>query len=1300
MKELCTDNLNEELKNALTNNAWIIDATDLDKGMIIIHKEQSIYYAIQLFEGEGADSDWLADEEAIANNEPLWFSADACIDSPIFQLMENLKERKMDGVNVQMIVLLMPEQNIINYEDMMDTWKELGVEIIPLSRFIQEINTYNIPLFRTLTTDFYSTDDDDINPEVDDVNAEADDDSNEDDDTIHKFIKKSRHIILPKFKDIKFSMFSYDNKENSKPTDSVYFRYKIGDILCAWLDLESDDEWKDLTSPIIVTLYNDLDIQLVKREVYSKPKINESDPNRRIFPNVDFDVPGDLEIGEYWCYITYKGKKLHSQKIVIVNMKESADQAVEVDAFGIIRNNIIVDSDKKDDSDILSCMNLENLAGVNVLMNLVSRVEHPINFEVTLKIFNELGKVLYFSREECSLNMKGEAEFVNVEVGDVVCAAGRYVAQFAFLGEPIVEAQFTVGTKDVSAKYKITNLRPNPNRFITPFKGVEGTAMQRLMGLVGLSRLKSQIKSLESLTMINNLRKKKGLPTKPSQLHFAFLGNPGTGKTMVASLLGEVYKDLGILSKGHVVLKERSTLMTQNWGGEGDKVQEALQEARGGVLFIDEAYDLVTNHPNDPGRLIISALLTAMGDENNRDLLVIFAGYTMPMEKLLNVNSGLNSRLEKLYFDDYSEKELVQIAELWAARNCYRFTEKAKKQLRIEISSAYATRTNDFGNGRYIINLMEKQVQPAMAERLLQLEGDLTIDTLTQIEESDIPNHSVVNNPESAFDKLNKMVGLNTLKEQFGRHLSLMRFVAARRKCNIDTPIPPMHMVFTGNPGTGKSTVADYIGEIYRSMGILRVGNVIKVTRADIVDTVVGGTEQKMQNLLNAAHGNILFIDEAYTLLGDGNDPGERAVELLLDALGREQVDFIVVLAGYAEPMRELLATNIGLKSRFPYIFHFNDYTEAELLLIAQDMAERNNLILSKGAIKAISALIHKEILHRDNTFSNARYVVRLITTQILPLMSQRLLGETSARKLKTVLAKDVPISAEDVKMINEELFDEAAITRALTRLDSLVGLSKVKSAIHQFVSFARSLNSGDSKKMLRDYNLKWSFVGNTGTGKSTIAEILAEILKGMHLLNSGHTVELKAEEIYAVSGYQADELIKRKMSESSQGLLFVDGDAPEFKSPDSRFNPDYLRMCLATNTLGLPGRFAVVIAEHSSPRVELARSLSHIGIQDFDHILIFDDYTSSELLAILIQCLDKLGLKLDNEAEDILHTYISRLVEDFRNIYANARTMKHLAEAIHKLELTSVTNDGIITKTEVAPFISSTPFGSKRIGY
>lgn len=260
--------------------------------------------------------------------------------------------------------------------------------------------------------------------------------------------------------------------------------------------------------------------------------------------------------------------------------------------------------------------------------------------------------------------------------------------------------------------------------------------------LTGLSDIKKKLITYEHLMNFNKMRHDKGLPTPETSLHSMFLGSPGTGKTTVAKLMGEMLRRTGILSKGHVVVRERATLLGQFYHSEAEKTLAAIEEAQGGILFIDEAYQLYQpNDPKDPGKFVIETLLTALADESNRDWMLILAGYPDEMKKMFDMNPGFKSRIpdSNIYtFDDFTEGELMEIAENYFSRNNYVLTSDAQKALTTRLGADYARRGKNFGNARYVMNMIQTEILPSMAVRVMS-EGIKDETSLIEIQAADIP---------------------------------------------------------------------------------------------------------------------------------------------------------------------------------------------------------------------------------------------------------------------------------------------------------------------------------------------------------------------------------------------------------------------------------------------------------------------------------------------------------------------------------------------------------------------------------
>jgi len=258
---------------------------------------------------------------------------------------------------------------------------------------------------------------------------------------------------------------------------------------------------------------------------------------------------------------------------------------------------------------------------------------------------------------------------------------------------------------------------------------------EELDSLIGLMSVKKEISSLINLLKVNKIRKERGLSTPKTSNHLVFLGNPGTGKTTVARLIAKIYKQLGVLEKGQLIEVDRSGLVAGYVGQTAIKTQEKIDEAMGGVLFIDEAYSLAKGE-SDFGQEAIDTLLKAMEDKRD-DFVVIVAGYTKQMEAFLLSNPGLKSRFNKsILFEDYTEEELLDIFNLFCHKYGLRLSEDAKRNLGVFLSTICSEKTENFANAREIRNLFERSIVN-QANRLGDLEM-ISNDELGEIVSSDL----------------------------------------------------------------------------------------------------------------------------------------------------------------------------------------------------------------------------------------------------------------------------------------------------------------------------------------------------------------------------------------------------------------------------------------------------------------------------------------------------------------------------------------------------------------------------------
>lgn len=273
---------------------------------------------------------------------------------------------------------------------------------------------------------------------------------------------------------------------------------------------------------------------------------------------------------------------------------------------------------------------------------------------------------------------------------------------------------------------------------LTPKKQPSATsAMKELKSLIGLESVKKEVETLSNFIKIQQTRANKGLKTSAVSYHCVFTGNPGTGKTTVARILAKIYRNLGVVNKGHLVETDRSGLVAEYVGQTAVKTNKIIDSALDGVLFIDEAYSLISGSESDYGKEAVATLLKRMEDNRDR-LIVILAGYTKNMKDFIDSNPGLQSRFNRyIEFPDYSAEELLQIFEISMRKYDYHFGEGSREMLLQYFSNEVANKDANFGNGRLVRNVFEKTLE-RQANRLAQ-EVNLTTDKLSQIEIEDLP---------------------------------------------------------------------------------------------------------------------------------------------------------------------------------------------------------------------------------------------------------------------------------------------------------------------------------------------------------------------------------------------------------------------------------------------------------------------------------------------------------------------------------------------------------------------------------
>jgi S1-C subfamily serine protease/AAA+ superfamily predicted ATPase len=546
--------------------------------------------------------------------------------------------------------------------------------------------------------------------------------------------------------------------------------------------------------------------------------------------------------------------------------------------------------------------------------------------------------------------------------------------------------------------------------------------LDELDQMIGLSSVKEEVNKLLAGIEVERKRREQGFPVAKVNRHMVFTGPPGVGKTEIARALGEIYRSLKVLRKGHVVEVQRADLVAGYIGQTAIKTLDKCKEALDGILFVDEAYSLA-GEGKDFGQEAIATLIKFMEDNRDR-VMVIAAGYPNEMRRFIATNPGLASRFNRtIEFPAYEPKELAAILRLMAQRQRAELPDMLEQSLVPWIETQ--RRSEGWGNAREMRNLLDKASEAQSMRVAVDPTADISRIEMVDFESIGVPlvrshvrppappplptlptpppivveHASVLASPDplavragrrlkveatiplertldQALDRLEEMVGLQSVKEEVNTLISALEIERLRREQGLVVAPTSRHMVFTGPPGVGKTEVARALGEIYRSLNVLRKGH-LETDRSGLVAGYIGQTAPKTLDKCKEALDGILFIDEAYSLARPGNDFGQEAIDTLLKFMEDNRDRIVVIVAGYPNEMQRFIGSNPGLSSRFTKTIAFPPYAEKELAAILRVMAKQQNFVLPDGVESSLGPWI--KLGMRNKSWGQAREMRTLL---------------------------------------------------------------------------------------------------------------------------------------------------------------------------------------------------------------------------------------------------------------------------------------------------------------------------------